>query len=78
VARLSPLGFKRVNFLGRHSFTAPTLGPLRQLRALALTAGTTNGARWRRSHRANSRAAPNRARGGQAKEAPGLAEPQTG
>jgi hypothetical protein len=32
VAGLSPLGFKHVNFLGRYSFTAPTLGPLRQLR----------------------------------------------
>jgi TnpA family transposase len=32
VARLSPLGFKHLNFLGRYSFTAPQKGPLRQLR----------------------------------------------
>ena len=32
VARLSPLGFKHVNFLGRYSFTAPPAGPLRRLR----------------------------------------------
>ena len=32
VARLSPLGFKHLNFLGRYSFTAPPAGPLRQLR----------------------------------------------
>ena len=31
-ARLSPLGFKHLNFLGRYSFTAPQKGPLRQLR----------------------------------------------
>jgi len=46
--------------------------------ALALTTRTRSSARGRRSHRANSRAAPNMARGGQAKEVPGLAEPQTG
>jgi hypothetical protein len=32
VARLSPLGFKHLNFLGRYSFTAPQIGSLRELR----------------------------------------------
>lgn len=29
VARLSPLGFKYLNFLGRYAFTAPPVGELR-------------------------------------------------
>ncbi len=32
VARLSPLGFKHLNVLGRYAFTAPTPGQLRPLR----------------------------------------------
>src|SRR4030081_163137 len=32
VARLSPLGFKHLNFLGRYAFTTPTPGQLRVLR----------------------------------------------
>ena len=32
VVRLSPLGFKHLNFLGRYAFTAPTPGQLRTLR----------------------------------------------
>jgi hypothetical protein len=32
IAQLSPRGFKHLNFLGRHSFTAPPVGALRQLR----------------------------------------------
>jgi TnpA family transposase len=32
VARLSPLGFKHLNFLGRYAFTTPTPGQLRALR----------------------------------------------
>jgi hypothetical protein len=32
VARLSPLGFMHLNFLGRYSFTSPPVGPLPQLR----------------------------------------------
>jgi hypothetical protein len=32
VARLSPLGFKHLNFLGRYAFTAPTPVQLRPLR----------------------------------------------
>jgi hypothetical protein len=32
VVRLSPLGFKHLNFLGRYAFTAPTPGQLRPLR----------------------------------------------
>ena len=32
VARLSPLGFRHVNFLGRYAFTLPEPGRLRPLR----------------------------------------------
>jgi len=32
VARLSPLGFRHINFLGRYSFSYPEIGPLRPLR----------------------------------------------
>lgn len=32
VARLSPLAFKHVNFLGRYAFTVPPAGRLRPLR----------------------------------------------
>jgi len=32
VARLSPLGFRHINFLGRHSFSYPEIGGLRPLR----------------------------------------------
>jgi len=32
VARLSPLGIKHLNFLGRYAFTAPGPGQLRPLR----------------------------------------------
>jgi hypothetical protein len=35
VAGLSPLGFKHLNFLGRYSYAAASLGPLRQLRDLS-------------------------------------------
>jgi hypothetical protein len=32
VARLSPLGYKHLNVLGRYAFTAPPAGQLRPLR----------------------------------------------
>jgi TnpA family transposase len=37
VARLSPLGFRHVNFLGRYSFSYPEVGALRPLRDPATT-----------------------------------------